>query len=357
MNVNPNARHRFSFLDGMRGLAALFVVMRHSEAFWGEKFFRSYLAVDLFFVLSGFVIASAYDEKIRMGAMSLWAFVKVRLIRLYPVYFLSIVLSAAALLVLGDARLVDRTDVVPLILLTALFVPARLPGATSLFSLNFVYWSLFYELVANFSYAVVRPWLSNVILHASVLLLGMTLTVGAHVNGSIDMGIACSLTSIAAGCVRGMFGVFMGLLLYRCRDRTLGHLAQRISPWGALLLMTLTLASPSAGRFNVAVDLLVVTLLFPLCVLVASYGVTKRMDGFLGTLGVASYPIYVLHVPAGRLLPVEFADSVLGGVPISGIVLMTVLVLLSVWIEKYCDLPVRRWLMGKAFRRRPLAGS
>ncbi|HSD38094.1 MAG TPA: acyltransferase [Rhodocyclaceae bacterium] len=351
MSTNSSARHRFSFLDGMRGIAALFVVMRHAEEFWGERFFRSYLAVDLFFVLSGFVIASAYDEKIRTGAMSLWAFVKVRLIRLYPVYLLSIVVSAAVLFMLGSPKLVNRADVVPLALLTALFVPARLPGAMALFSLNGVYWSLFYELIANFIYAATRPWLSNVVLHTCVLLLGLILSVGASVNGGIDMGVACSITSIAAGCIRGGFGVFMGLLLYRHRDLALGRLTQRISPWVALLLMTLVLVSPSAGRFNVPVDLLVVTILFPLCVLVASHGVANRMGGLLYTLGVASYPIYVLHVPLGLLLPIEFADTALGGAPTSGIVLMTVLVLLAVWIEKYCDLPVRRWLTGKAFKQ------
>jgi peptidoglycan/LPS O-acetylase OafA/YrhL len=350
MNASIRERHRYSFLDGMRGIAALFVVMRHTEGFWGVSFFRSYLAVDLFFVLSGFVIASAYDEKIRTGVMSLSGFMKVRLIRLYPVYFISILLSAAVLVVVNDFDPQKLQGAAGVMLLTMLFVPSRLVGATSLYSLNVVYWSLFYELLANFAYAVVRPLLTDRVLYASVILLGLIVSLGAWLNGSIDMGVAWSLKSIAAGLVRATFGVFLGLLLHRHRASIVGRLTKYISPWLALLLMTLSLASPGAGRFNVAVDLLVVGVLFPICVLAASQGATRRLDGLLCTLGAASYPIYVLHVPIGRLLHKSFA-GLEDYAPASGIALATVLVLLSVWIEKYYDIPVRRWLTGLTSRR------
>ncbi|WP_374593252.1 acyltransferase family protein, partial [Aquabacterium sp.] len=82
--------NRFVFLDGIRGLAALIVLTRHTYDFWGFKFFHGYLAVDLFFLLSGFVISSAYDRRLDEGAISRTDFVVIRLIRFYPVYLISI---------------------------------------------------------------------------------------------------------------------------------------------------------------------------------------------------------------------------------------------------------------------------
>ena len=71
---------RFVFLDGLRDIAAIFVFVSHSWAMWGFAFTRSYLAVDLFFVMSGFVIAQAYDDKLLSGALNAFQFVRIRII-------------------------------------------------------------------------------------------------------------------------------------------------------------------------------------------------------------------------------------------------------------------------------------
>src|ERR1700692_1948753 len=92
-------RNRYAYLDGIRGLAAILVLVRHTGNFWHFGFYRSYLAVDLFFILSGFVIAYAYDEKLREGAISFTQFLKIRLIRLYPVFLMSLVMCAIVALI------------------------------------------------------------------------------------------------------------------------------------------------------------------------------------------------------------------------------------------------------------------
>jgi peptidoglycan/LPS O-acetylase OafA/YrhL len=78
--------NRFDVLDGLRGVAALCILIHHwaqcvgaSAGFLGH----AYLAVEFFFLLSGFVISNAYEHKL-MQAMSFRRFVLIRVIRLYP---------------------------------------------------------------------------------------------------------------------------------------------------------------------------------------------------------------------------------------------------------------------------------
>ena len=87
----------FITLDGLRGVAALAVATRHAPFLWQAGhptgfLYESYLSVDFFFVLSGFVLAYAYDERFRTG-MSARQFMSARLIRLYPLYLFAFLIS------------------------------------------------------------------------------------------------------------------------------------------------------------------------------------------------------------------------------------------------------------------------
>ena len=91
-------RRSFTTLDGLRGIAAIAVVARHAPFLWGEHgptgaLSESYLAVDFFFVLSGFVLAHAYGSRFQHG-LSNAAFMRTRLLRLYPLYLLALVFSS-----------------------------------------------------------------------------------------------------------------------------------------------------------------------------------------------------------------------------------------------------------------------
>ena len=91
----PSSHAKFLGLDGMRGVAALFVVLLHSTPYWGfAPLQRSYLAVDLFFALSGFVIAHAYERRFENLSMNAWSFTVTRVIRLYPMYVIGIILGS-----------------------------------------------------------------------------------------------------------------------------------------------------------------------------------------------------------------------------------------------------------------------
>src|SRR6201992_288482 len=102
MNNNPaylESKRHYEILDGLRGVAAIAVVIFHCfEVFTFDHRFvqlmnHGYLAVDFFFLLSGFVIAYAYDD--RWGTMSTWDFFQRRLIRLQPMVVMGSLIGAA----------------------------------------------------------------------------------------------------------------------------------------------------------------------------------------------------------------------------------------------------------------------
>ncbi len=96
--MNPGT-HRFVVLDALRGLCALLVCLFHFEvnaAFAHTRFIReSWQFVDFFFVLSGFVIAANYQDRLRAG-LSGWAFLGLRLGRIYPLHVVMLAVFVAA---------------------------------------------------------------------------------------------------------------------------------------------------------------------------------------------------------------------------------------------------------------------
>lgn len=91
-NLAPDS---FGLLDGLRGMGAILILIGHTVAFWGLQYAPTgAVCVDLFFLLSGFVIAFAYEPRLAAG-MGVREFMTHRMVRLYPLYLLSIVMSLA----------------------------------------------------------------------------------------------------------------------------------------------------------------------------------------------------------------------------------------------------------------------
>ncbi len=93
-----DTKQHYEILDGLRGVAAVTVVCFHLfEAFAtshiDQRINHGYLAVDFFFILSGFVVGYAYDD--RWQRMSAWEFLKRRFIRLHPLVVLGALIGAA----------------------------------------------------------------------------------------------------------------------------------------------------------------------------------------------------------------------------------------------------------------------
>ena len=161
-----DSKAHYALLDGLRGVAALLVVLYH--VFEGFSFAggspvitfinHGYLAVDFFFILSGFVIGYAYDDRWQKG-FTLGDFFRRRIIRLHPMVVMGAVLGAAAFLIQGSVQW-DGTPVatswVMVALLFAMFMIPAVPGCPrevrgngEMFPLNGPCWSLFFEYIGN----------------------------------------------------------------------------------------------------------------------------------------------------------------------------------------------------------------
>jgi peptidoglycan/LPS O-acetylase OafA/YrhL len=236
----PTDRRMFYTIDGLRGMAALLVVCRHIIPLHGGQlnFQSSYLAVELFFLFSGFVIAHAYDRRFAEG-LGFWEFVKVRFIRLYPIYFLGF---AVAVLTIPMARLMglktwplDPGVIIPGLLILPTF--ARM-AAGLLYPFNNPSWTLFFELTANFVYALVVNRLTNRLLAAVVLLSAGFLAWTAFHFHSLDVGY--NKLHFVGGFGRVFFSFFAGVAVYRLQNAY--PCPVKVSPWilmiaGAALLV------------------------------------------------------------------------------------------------------------------------
>ncbi len=177
------SKNHYEILDGLRGVASIIVVAFHVlESYTnGDRFAQvinhGYLAVDFFFLLSGFVVAYAYDD--RWGKMTLWDFCKRRLIRLQPMIIMGSIIGAALfyLQVSGIFPLISQTPVWKMLLVMVVgFTLIPLPismdirGWQEMHPLNGPAWSLFFEYIANLLYALVIRKLSKKVLAVIVFL-------------------------------------------------------------------------------------------------------------------------------------------------------------------------------------------
>jgi len=292
----------FSTLDAIRGVAALLVMLRHVGFFEDLRFQESYLAVDVFFLLSGVVIGNAYEARLRAG-MSVWAFSWVRAVRIFPLYLLGSALTACAWLA-GDS--VAPTELAWLAVLACLMLPSFQTAQP--FPLNHPAWSLFFELVANLSYALVLRWLSTRVLAIVVAIgaIGIVALLWSAPTHSLDVG--WSQANFSCGLIRVGFSFFAGVLLFRiyaaasARQQQPGAKPRAAAPaWRAWLYVALVAAllmsCPSAA-LQPWFDGAVVLVAFPWLVYQSLWcepvGYAARVARWLGAV---SYPVYVLHVP------------------------------------------------------------
>jgi peptidoglycan/LPS O-acetylase OafA/YrhL len=344
---------RFVLLDGLRGIAAVFIIQRHTEELLGDALPSSYLGVDLFFGLSGFVLAHAYGQILRTGTMTPAAFMKARLLRLYPLYGLALALVIAYYaysLVVGRpvffGQYVIGHELAIGIVAGLLFLPS--PVTISFNAALFLVhpaWSLFNELVANLAYAWkgARASLRQILLVIAVSLIG--LVIAAVQFDRLHAGFRWQ--EMYAGMARVFFSFFVGVLIYRYRRTSM-----TLQPLGALaclLVVALVLASPTPKAWKAPFDLMVVVIVWPALLYAASSIVpgprTAAVAGFLGT---ASYAVYVLHLPMldwALVLWPSMTDPTIA--PYAGVAFIAVTTVISWLLTVGLDQPLQR-----RFRRR-----
>ena len=377
-----DTKPHYELLDGLRGVAALLVVFYHIfEGFSFAELTNSagdgvistlnhgHIAVDFFFMLSGFVISYAYDD--RWGRMSISDFFKRRLVRLHPMVVMGALVGVVTFVAAGcrqwDGTVTPVSYVLMALVFTMFMVPA-LPGLPyevrgngEMFPLNGPAWSLFFEYVGNILYALFIRRLSTKALAILAAALGVAhafFFVG-DVSGYGSVGVGWTIDSVNffGGLVRMLFPFTVGMLL----ARTFVPRKVKGAFWVCTILLVAIFSVPyiaSAGSvsLNSLYEVICIALLFPLIVWMGACGTcggsfTGRVSKLLGDL---SYPLYIVHYPIMYLFYawlIEEKHYTLGETWAVSAMVVAASILLAFLLLKLYDEPVRRYLAGKFLKR------
>ncbi|MBQ7341716.1 MAG: acyltransferase [Alistipes sp.] len=380
MSVKPisaasyaDTKPHYELLDAMRGVAALVVIWYHvfegfATSAMDQRINHGYLAVDFFFVLSGFVLGYAYDD--RWSKMSLGNFFKRRLIRLHPLVILGVLFGVISFCLQGCVQW-DGTHIgwgaIALAMLLSIFMIPAAPGGSyeirgngELFPLNGPSWSLFFEYIANILYALWLRRLSNKALTAVVVVSGVGLAACAlgNISGVGHIGVGWSMGHTAweipymglfGGLMRVGFSFSMGLLL----SRKFKPANIKGAFWICSAIIIALLAVPYIGDGsqpwqNGLYDLFCTMIVFPVVVWLAASGKaegakSQRLCKFLGDI---SYPLYITHYP---VMYYFYAWVWKNGYTFDQVWYVGVAIffgtILLAWVAlKLYDEPVRKWL-------------
>jgi peptidoglycan/LPS O-acetylase OafA/YrhL len=313
---------------------------------------QAHLAVDFFFVLSGFVIAHAYESRLATTMRPL-DFVRTRVIRLHPLLLLGSAITLA--IFLADGVTGEGPGVAVLLWTTLagiLMVPTNQPWSSAAFPLDGPAWSLFAEYAVNMLFAVAAVSLTMSRLR-SLLLLGVALLVALSVSPA-GLESYWRADHVGLSLLRVIYPFFAGVMalrLYRSGRVPCPSLSPYLS---FALLLAILLAPPT--RFDTLFQFVMITAVFPMLVFASARDrVTRAQGEWMLQGGRLSYPVYVLHFPLAMLLVPALsarlpATSALGAI-------MLLVVAASYLALRYYDEPVRAWLSARlrASRRRDLA--
>lgn len=374
---------RFDALDGLRGVAAIAVMISHFSQ--EEVFKNAYEAVDLFFMLSGFVIAHSYGARLLSG-MTRTEYVKRRLIRLYPMLLISLVIGLPVLIEAAAAGLSNypARSIVTSTLENMFVVPymgdfgaATMHNlkdvSTASFSTGVIFpsnppaWSLFFEVLASLAFVVVvrfstRTKMIGIAFSALMLLAFSVMTVRAtHGHGLVDLEQGWSSSRFVGGFFRISFGFLVGVLLYNIKNTGVGSATAMIPRAFAniyvlyALVLVLFLFPMSLRGFY---PMLIIFCVAPWLVLFGSTvrcmsSVEIQTARFLGWL---SYPIYLLHYPIGQVVyMVMGTTNPVAAAPM--LVASATTFLSAIVVTKYVEEPVRGFLSRRFVGRSAAAHS
>lgn len=369
--VFSDTKPHYEILDGLRGVAALLVIMYHvcegfafaSGAETIDSINHGYLAVDFFFMLSGFVIGYAYDDR-WSKTFTTGSYIKRRLIRLHPMLVMGTLIGLACYLLQGgvtwEGEKIETTRVMVALVCGMLFIPAlkggyyEVRGNGEAFPLNGPSWSLFFEYIGNILYAVfIRrfpTWLVGVL--AVALSAGLCAMTWLNLSGADMLGVGWTMSDhgFFTGGLRMLCPFTIGLFL----SRTVRPTPTKHTFWPcSLLLVAVFLVPyiPSNGgiSLNGLFESCIVLLVFPVVVWLGANGhiAGKWSFGICKFLGDISFPVYIVHYPLMYLfyawLMKEQAYTFAETWPMSvGVVILSVLI---AWASlKLYDIPLRRWL-------------
>ncbi len=368
-----DSKPHYVLLDALRGAAALMVVWYHffegfafAEGSAITTFNHGHLGVDLFFMLSGFVISYAYDDRWQRtpNPLTLKEFFKRRLIRLHPMLIMGAIIGLITFCLQGGVKW-DGTPTpmswsLVALVLTMFFIPAY-PGAPydlrgngEMFSLNGPSWSLFFEYIGNLLYALFIHRLGNRALAVLTAALGVAWCwfVTTDVSGYDMIGIGWTLDTVNffGGLLRMLFPFSLGMVMARnfkpVKIKGIFWIA-----WAVLfgLFSVPAFAKCGAVSINGLYEFACILFVFPAIVWLAASGETtgKMSSAFCKFLGDISYPLYIVHYPVMYLFYAWLIENKLYSLGETWHVVIMVFAIniaLAYACLKLYDEPVRRWL-------------
>ncbi len=361
------SKPRLNLLDGLRGVAALIVVVYHLfECFDLSPIPRGYLAVDFFFVLSGFVIGYSYDDRWPRG-LSAATFFRRRLIRLHPLVIAGAVIGAVCFIAQGgtrwDGSSVSWTMIALATVANLLMIPlwpsaaADVRGNGEMFPLNGPNWSLFFEYIGNILYAILLRRMPTLWLALIAAAAGAGIVFIAITDGYLGVGWTMANGGLWQGTLRMLFSYVAGMLIARCHPKV--NMSRQPLTCMATLL-TVSVLPLTFGEMPVwasgLYDAVCVMAVFPALVIIGASS-TSRQSKPLKLLGELSYPLYAVHYPLmylfyayigfnGNLVPIARLEEVW---PVA-VALPFVAIILAWAVMKWWDNPIRRRLSGRRVR-------
>ncbi|MVM34114.1 acyltransferase family protein [Spirosoma sp. HMF4905] len=340
--------HHFELLDGLRGVAAIAVVIFHFMELiapdYKDNFIaHAYLAVDFFFCLSGFVIAYAYDHKLQ--TIGILSFLKLRLIRLHPLVIIGSVIGLIAFIFdpFSNLHQVYADKIVIMFVASCLMIPYPLVRERyfNLFHLNPPTWSLFWEYVANLLYALVlvklRPkplWIVTAI--AAMLLIW-------EARQANYLGVGFGGDTFWGGGIRALYPFLAGMIVYRSQ----WIIKSRLGFIPVSLLLLLTFFVPFSKSTAWFVDLGIVLIYFPFLI---ALGAGTRPGAAMAKIcrfsGEISYPLYMVHYPFIWLVLsyMEVKKPPIGQLTMITLMGVFLLICFAYVVMRFLDIPIRNYL-------------
>jgi peptidoglycan/LPS O-acetylase OafA/YrhL len=344
------SREHFLVLDGLRGIAAISVAIYHGSIIFGGKTLlpQAYLAVDFFFMLSGVVVAHAYEARLKAGHTL--DYIQRRAIRLYPMIFVGAALGASVFSTSTTGPAIPVWVTGMLYFFASLCLPILkndiLPGNHAITPLNVPSWSLFFEIFSNAVYGFTAKRLGTKALISIVIASMFLEAIGLYRYQSANFG--SQIGDFWWGFPRVTFPFFTGVLIHRITAS--GRLrAPSLPPATLAVALVLTFYVPAHGPINAVADLLEIAVLYPALIVLAMCEKPsgKEKNTTLVWLGLLSYPLYIIHQPIFMWLArtKRFIGVYLALSPYTWIfAAISFSAICALGIYRFYDVPVRAWL-------------
>ncbi|WP_310633819.1 acyltransferase [Paraburkholderia sp.] len=377
--TNRATRSRYDVLDGLRGIAAMMVMAYHFTMHGPSPLFpNGSICVDLFFILSGFVIFHAYGEKLANHSISNSRYLVKRLIRLYPMLFISSLIGIPTLVFINNVALANfsHSGLISATASNLLMIPylgdrainnmgiAGHPDPSSasigaIFPINDPAWSLFFEIVASglfvlFIRASEKKLITIAIWGAlTTLIIAVLLEVNAG-RFALQFGLGWATSNFLGGFSRVVYGFATGILIYRLHFRNSQPAAlvvfRKLIPSDVVLYTLFAAVCAFPYLMKGIYPFFIVFAIAPVLVWRgAELDLSSKLSGYAASLlGRLSYPIYLLHFPIGRLV---FAMSRSGHPVHAALIAITATLVAAYVVERFIDRPVRAFLEQSLARR------